>query len=77
MKKFSILALVIFLSACVNYSKMTNALAPGMTKQEVVNIMGSPYEKRIDNKKETYIYRAYRGDAYIHFDENGLLERAY
>ncbi|TPH11611.1 outer membrane protein assembly factor BamE domain-containing protein [Haemophilus haemolyticus] len=77
MKKFSILALVIFLSACVNYSKMTNALAPGMTKQEVVNIMGSPYEKSINGKKETYIYRAYRGDAYVDFDENGLLEGAH
>lgn len=77
--KFKVVALLIsiwFMSACVNYSKMTNALTPGMTKQEVVNIMGDPYEKHIRGKEETYIYRAYRGDAYISFDENGLLKRA-
>lgn len=74
--KFILLAVISTLSACVNYSKMTNALSPGMTKKEVVMIMGNPYEKHIDGKTETYVYRAYRGGAVVVFDENGLLKRA-
>lgn len=77
-KIFSIMS-IIFISACVNYQAKINALTPGMTKQEVVNIMGNPHYKTIDGKKEKYCYKrcGVSGGAVIRFDENGLLNEAY
>lgn len=81
LRKMILLVLALFIVACTNYKNLTNALAPGMTKQEVVNVMGNPYEKSIDGKKETYYYTSgsgtFRTQAKISFDENGHLEKAY
>ncbi len=79
-KKVILLLPVLFLIACTNHKRLTNALAPGMTKEEVVRIMGNPDYKKIDGKKERYCYQKecrYEGGVQIQFDENGLLQETW
>lgn len=65
MKKY---IFIIFISLCFinscsinpskDYSTLSNNLLTGMTKQEVINILGNPVNKKIEGKKEIYEFRS-------------------
>lgn len=62
MKKL-FLSIVVCLTACtkyidppVNYAELSNKLTVGMTKEDVVRILGVPKEKRIKGNEEVYYY---------------------
>ena len=61
-KLLSILFVCTFLSSCgsippnTNYETLSRSLMVGMTKQEVISILGEPTSKKIEGKKETYDY---------------------
>ncbi|MGY4673982.1 outer membrane protein assembly factor BamE domain-containing protein [Ursidibacter arcticus] len=61
-KLLSILFVCTFLSNCgslppnTNYETLSRSLTVGMTKQEVISILGEPTSKEIKGKKETYNY---------------------
>lgn len=95
-KLLSILFVCSFLSSCgslpppTNYETLSRSLMVGMTKKEVISILGVPTSKEITGKKEQYHYYSrgvydviFRGSPLprqstsslrAYFDENGLLE---
>ena len=76
-KNVILLLCISVVAACTNYKHLANALAPGMTKQEVVKVMGNPHYKRIDGKREQYCYQKecrFEGGVTVYFDEHRLLE---
>lgn len=55
--------MTLILSACtlsppVNYDTLSLKLTTGMTKQQVINILGEPTYKDISGNKEKYEYRS-------------------
>lgn len=79
-KKLSALAIgVLILTACNSSSTQkqnpTLLLEPGMTKEQVISILGIPSKKQAKNKFEAYRYG--RSSWYsVCFDENGKLTDA-
>lgn len=62
-KLLSIFMMVLNLSACtlsppVNYDTLSLKLTTGMTKQQVINILGEPTYKEIAGNKEKYKYES-------------------
>lgn len=63
-KALFVLFAVTFLSACgslapsTNYKQLSRNLTVGMTKQQVIAVLGTPKSKKINGKKEEYKYNS-------------------
>jgi outer membrane protein assembly factor BamE (lipoprotein component of BamABCDE complex) len=61
MKKYlfgfiSVVLVCLFIVSCTSYQAKTNRIEVGMTKQQVINIMGQPRDRNINGNTEAWYY---------------------
>lgn len=56
-KCFGVIFAVLLFSSCANTAKNLNSISVGMTKPDVITVMGDPEESRASDGKDYLIYR--------------------
>jgi len=51
-----VLLICFFIVGCASYQSATNRIEVGMTKQQVINLMGQPLDRNISGNTETWYY---------------------
>jgi outer membrane protein assembly factor BamE (lipoprotein component of BamABCDE complex) len=46
----------LLIAGCTTYKSQTNRIQVGMTKQQVINIMGQPRDRKIEENTERWYY---------------------
>lgn len=69
MKTLFMVFSLLILTGCATTSQKTNLLSVGMTKQEVVQIMGTPKSTSAQNNTEFLLYDEYENQTQIYLDE--------